>query len=215
MSKTTFDLVLRDDVVTADAVVDMPFDEPRPVNDVDLLDGKIAKVRELAAVDVALYVTARKDRNYAPLARMAARGACGIKLSTYEYHPVRFPRFDTGEMHEIFREAARIGLPVAFHNEDQGLVDHFLKKVLDRGDRSPGAHDLVDQMEPVSRPPARRPRGGNLSARGEDFCRRRGAGAARVWAVRDAGANLCAVMLRESSAKSTSPWRRATTPPSS
>jgi len=127
-------------------IVDMPFDEPQPVNDVGLFDAKVAKLRELAAVDVALYVTARKDRNYAPLARLADRGACGVKLSTYEYHPVRFPRFDTGEMFEIFQEAARLGLPVAFHNEDQGLVDHFLKKVLDRGDRSPAAHG-------ASRPP--------------------------------------------------------------
>src|SRR5215470_10395519 len=127
-------------------IVDMPFDEPAPVNDVDLFDAKVAKVRELAAVDVALYVTARKDRDYAPLARLAERGACGIKLSTYEYHPVRFPRFDTGEMFEIFQEAKRLGLPVAFHNEDQGLVDHFLKQVLDRGDRSPAAHG-------ASRPP--------------------------------------------------------------
>ena len=128
------------------AIVDMPFDEPQPVNDVDLFDAKIAKVRELAVVDVAFYVTARKDRNYAPLGGMAERGACGIKLSTYEYHPVRFPRFDTGEMFEIFREAVRLGLPVAFHNEDQGLVDHFLKKVIERGDRSPAAHG-------ASRPP--------------------------------------------------------------
>lgn len=127
-------------------IVDMPFDEPLPVNDVDTLDAKIAKVRELASVDVALYVTARKDKDYAPLGPMAERGACGIKLSTYEYHPVRFPRFDTGEMYEIFREAARIGLPVAFHNEDQELVNHFLGKVLVRGDRSPGAHG-------ASRPP--------------------------------------------------------------
>jgi allantoinase len=127
-------------------IVDMPFDEPKPVNDVDLFDAKVAKVRGLAAVDVALYVTARKDRNYAPLRRMAERGACGIKLSTYEYHPVRFPRFDTGEMFEIFREAVRLDLPVAFHNEDQGLVDHFLKKVIDRGDCSPAAHG-------ASRPP--------------------------------------------------------------
>jgi allantoinase len=127
-------------------IVDMPFDEPRPVNDVDLFDAKVAKVRELAAVDVALYVTARKDRDYAPLARLAERGACGIKLSTYEYHPVRFPRFDTGEMFEIFEEATRLGLPVAFHNEDQGLVGHFLKKVLARGDRTPAAHG-------ASRPP--------------------------------------------------------------
>jgi allantoinase len=127
-------------------IVDMPFDEPLPVNDVGTLDAKIATVRELASVDVALYVTARKDRDYAQLSVMAERGACGIKLSTYEYHPVRFPRFDTGEMYEIFREAARIGLPVAFHNEDQELVNHFLGKVLARGDRSPGAHG-------ASRPP--------------------------------------------------------------
>jgi len=127
-------------------IVDMPFDEPHPVNDVDLFDAKVATVRELATVDVALYVTVRKNGDYAPLGRMAQRGACGIKLSTYEYHPVRFPRVDTGEMFEIFREAVRLGLPVAFHNEDQGLVDHFFKKVLARGDRSPAAHG-------ASRPP--------------------------------------------------------------
>src|SRR5215813_4225901 len=55
-------------------IVDMPFDEPSPVNDVELLETKVAKVRELAAIDVALYVTARKDRNYRPLALMAERG---------------------------------------------------------------------------------------------------------------------------------------------
>jgi len=127
-------------------IVDMPFDEPLPVNDTGTLDAKIAKVGELACVDVALYVTARKDRDYTQLGRMAERGACGIKLSTYEYHPVRFPRFDTGEMYEIFGEARHIGLPVAFHNEDQELVNHFLQKVLARGDRSPAGHG-------ASRPP--------------------------------------------------------------
>src|SRR5689334_20331915 len=46
-------------------IVDMPFDEPAPVNDVELFEAKLAKLRELAAVDVALYVTARKDRHHA------------------------------------------------------------------------------------------------------------------------------------------------------
>src|SRR4051812_34938075 len=45
-------------------IVDMPFDEPSPVNSVDLLRQKIEAVSRLATVDVGLYVTACKDGNF-------------------------------------------------------------------------------------------------------------------------------------------------------
>jgi allantoinase len=127
-------------------IVDMPFDEPNPVNNIEALEAKIAAIRTMAVVDVALYVTARKGGNPRELRDLASRGACAVKLSTYEYHPVRFPRFTTGEMYEIFLEAAALGLPVSFHNEDQELVNHFLAKTLAEGDTSSAAHG-------ASRPP--------------------------------------------------------------
>jgi len=127
-------------------VVDMPFDEPTPVNSVEALMRKIDVVGRLAAVDVALYVTAPKTGNFKVLRDLAKAGAASIKLSTYEYHPVRFPRFNTAEMYEIFREAAGIGIPVAFHNEDQELVTHFVSQFIGRGECGPAAHG-------ASRPP--------------------------------------------------------------
>ena len=87
-------------------VVDMPFDEPTPVNSVEALTQKIDAVGRLAVVDVALYVTAPKGGNFKVLRDLTKAGAVSIKLSTYEYHPEFAPRFSTGEMYEIFREAA-------------------------------------------------------------------------------------------------------------
>jgi allantoinase len=121
-------------------IVDMPFDEPAPVNSPELLARKIAAIGQHASVDVALYVTAPKTGDYRALREMARAGAAAVKLSTYEYHPVRFPRFTTAEMYEIFKEAADIGLPVAFHNEDQEIVTHLVARAIANGDRSAAAH---------------------------------------------------------------------------
>jgi len=121
-------------------VIDMPFDEPAPVNTLDLLKQKIDAIGQYATVDVGLYVTARKDGNFKILRDLVRAGAAAIKLSTYEYHPIRFPRFTTGEMYEIFLEAAEIGVPVAFHNEDQELVSHLIARATAAGKRGMEVH---------------------------------------------------------------------------
>ena len=41
---------------------------------------------------------------------MAEAGACAFKVSTCEYHPVRFPGYDTGGLYEIFPVIAETGL---------------------------------------------------------------------------------------------------------
>jgi allantoinase len=121
-------------------MIDMPFDEPAPVNSLDLLMQKIDAIGQYASVDVGLYVTARKDGNYKVLRDLVRAGAASIKLSTYEYHPVRFPRFSTGEMFDIFMEAAELGVPVAFHNEDQELVSHLIARATSAGKRGMEVH---------------------------------------------------------------------------
>lgn len=121
-------------------VVDMPFDEPVPVDSVERLTAKIEALEKIALVDVGLYATAPKNQDNYAIHDLAAAGAAAIKLSTFEYHPIRFPRFSTAEMYEIFQEAAAVDLPVAFHNEDQELVTHLVDRWIAKGDLSPAAH---------------------------------------------------------------------------
>jgi allantoinase len=121
-------------------VVDMPFDDPVPVDSVERLTAKIEALEKIAVVDVALYATAPKNRDDYGIRDLAAAGAAAIKLSTFEYHPVRFPRFSTAEMYEIFQEAAAVDLPVAFHNEDQELVNHLVDRWIAKGERGAAAH---------------------------------------------------------------------------
>jgi allantoinase len=122
-------------------IVDMPFDEPVPLDDLETLQAKVDKIAEVAVIDVALYATAKKQGDVAAHLRdVVGGGVAGIKLSTYEYHPTRFPRFSTGEMYRVFLEAAALGVPVAFHNEDQELVAHFLAEARAKGDTSAEAY---------------------------------------------------------------------------
>ena len=83
-------------------IVDMPFDDPDPVNTVERLQHKVEVIDRVATVDVALYAAPRKGAGTEGIADMADAGACAFKVSTYEYHPVRFPGYDTGELLEIF-----------------------------------------------------------------------------------------------------------------
>ena len=63
--------------------------------------------------------TARRRRGAGTegIAALADAGVCAFKVSTYEYHPVRFPGYDMGELYELFPAIRETGLSVAFHNE--------------------------------------------------------------------------------------------------
>ncbi len=124
-------------------IVDMPFDNPLPVDNVEALKAKIGRIGELAFVDVALYATAPKGGRPNAVAELVDAGACAIKLSTYEYHPTRFPRSTMGEMFQVFREAAPLGIPVAFHNEDQEIVTALTEIVRATGRLGPETHALT------------------------------------------------------------------------
>ena len=124
-------------------IVDMPFDDPQPVDNVEALKAKIERVAELAFVDVALYVTAPRGGRANAIAELVKAGACAVKLSTYEYHPTRFPRSTMGEMFQVFTEAAPLDVPVAFHNEDQEIVASLTAAVKAEGRAGPETHALT------------------------------------------------------------------------
>ncbi|MEO8715250.1 MAG: amidohydrolase family protein [Acetobacteraceae bacterium] len=101
---------------------DMPYDVPFPVTDTARLAEKLGWVERTAHVDMALYGTITKTGGLDAIPELAAAGISAFKLSTYEYHEVRFPRIDNPTMLAAFRAISRTGLPVAIHNEDQEIV---------------------------------------------------------------------------------------------
>lgn len=127
-------------------VVDMPYDEPQPVMDGEILARKVDAVAEYAHVDVALYGSFAKGEGWRRVAEQADGGVCAFKIATYQAHPTRFPRLSPPEMLKGFREVARTGLAVGVHNEDMELVDDCIAELKAGGQTGPEWHS-------PSRPP--------------------------------------------------------------
>ena len=122
-------------------IIDMPFDKPaRPVNTRAGVEAKVADVEREALVDVALYGTFPPEGDLGVIAEMAEAGVAGFKVSTIEVDPVRFPRIPDGRLYEAFQEIARVGRPVAAHQENQEIVASETAAHLARGDTAPIHH---------------------------------------------------------------------------
>ncbi len=119
---------------------DMPYDVPVPVTNGALLREKIGWVERTSHVDMALYGTITKTGGVDAIPELAAGGISAFKLSTYEYDAVRFPRIDHLTMLAAFRKIAKIGLPVAIHNEDQELVEMLTAEARAAGRTDPIMH---------------------------------------------------------------------------
>ena len=124
-------------------VVDMPYDEPEPVVDCDLLARKIEVLEAKAHVDVALYGTVAKQVDIGMIGRLADAGVAAFKISTYESHPKRFPQISHPEMERAFRAIAETELTVAVHNEDQELVDNSIARAKAAGRMRADAHSAA------------------------------------------------------------------------
>ena len=119
---------------------DMPYDVPVPVTDATILAEKIGWVERTSHVDMALYGTISKTGGVHAIQELAAAGISAFKLSTYEYHPVRFPRIDHATMLAAFHQIARTGLPCAIHNENQELVETLSAQARAAGRTDPIMH---------------------------------------------------------------------------
>ena len=84
-------------------------------------DAKRAAVEQSAVTDFALW-GGIVPGNLARLAEMAERGAIGFKAFMADSGLPEFPRSDDRTLFEGMREAARLGLPVAVHAENNDLV---------------------------------------------------------------------------------------------
>ena len=103
-------------------LVDMPYDNPDPLTNLDRLADKIAAIERHSFADVALYATIAPGQGTGAMEQLAKAGVAAFKISSFESHPVRFPRIPADEMLDILAASVSLGLPVGLHNEDQEIV---------------------------------------------------------------------------------------------
>ena len=73
-------------------IVDMPYDNPSPLNTVERLEEKKAAIAEHAHANVALYGTVMPGQDMAQVLPLIEGGVVAFKISGFESSPTRFPR---------------------------------------------------------------------------------------------------------------------------
>lgn len=109
-------------------IVDMPYDATGIIADPEAFAEKRGRLAGEAMVDVALLATVRKHAGAGHVAALAALGACGFKVSTYETDPNRFPRLPDDQLLAVFEAAAVAGRPVLVHAENDEIVSAALQQ---------------------------------------------------------------------------------------
>lgn len=121
-------------------IVDMPYDEPDPIWNGELLAQKVAAVGQHAVCDVALYGTVPAEPVAADVRALVAGGVCAFKISSFEAHPHRFPRIGSGATRALIEMLEGTGLPLGIHNEDQEIVRRLAAEFKAAGRTKPEDH---------------------------------------------------------------------------
>ncbi len=122
-------------------LVDMPYDNPEPLNTMAKFDAKAGAVAQYAHADIALYGTVIPGQGTAEMAKLAKAGVCAFKISSMESNPVRFPRLPADETLAILKASVPLGLPVGLHNEDQEIVRASIALLKAEGKTAPEHHE--------------------------------------------------------------------------
>jgi allantoinase len=129
-------------------ILDMPYDIGAPVNTVEIFRAKVAEIRRVARVDVAMLATLRKQAEADEVAPLVREGACGFKMSVYETDPNRFPRIDDHVLWQVLPAIAKSGVPVGFHGEIDLIIEDLIARAKHAGQTYPLAH--YETRPPVS-----------------------------------------------------------------
>lgn len=103
-------------------LVDMPYDNPEPLDRPERLDAKIAAIAAHSYADMALYGTVTHETGTANLAALIEGGVAAFKISSFESNPVRFPRIGEDLVLDLMEALAPTRIPLGLHNEDQEIV---------------------------------------------------------------------------------------------
>lgn len=120
--------------------VDMPYDLPNPINNIDIFEEKIGEVKKHALVDMALWGTVAKRNGTDQIEPMVEAGATSFKLSTFETDPYRFPKVPNDEIIKAMKILADKDILMAFHSEDDDIVKSMVEEYQNEGKNYNLAH---------------------------------------------------------------------------
>lgn len=103
-------------------LIDMPYDNPEPLDRTERLEAKVAAIAAHSHADMALYGTATRETGTANLAALIEGGVVAFKISSFESNPVRFPRIGEDLVLDLMEALAPTRVPLGLHNEDQEIV---------------------------------------------------------------------------------------------
>ena len=119
-------------------VIDMPLNSLPPVIDGAAFDLKREAGERSSSVDFALW-GGLVGTDPAPLRELAQRGAVGVKAFLCDSGVPEFPALGDDDLGAAIRAAASVGLLVALHAEDDGLVRDATARIRAAGRTDPGA----------------------------------------------------------------------------
>ncbi|GKV54462.1 allantoinase [Sporosarcina sp. NCCP-2222] len=121
--------------------LDMPYDLPNPVNNVDQFKKKVKQLEEEAVVDICLWGTITKINGTDQIIPLAEAGAIAFKMSTFETDAYRFPRIPDPEIMKAMKLIEKTGLRAAFHSENDEIIVDLIDEYQKAGKVYPKAHN--------------------------------------------------------------------------
>ncbi|WP_025785879.1 dihydroorotase family protein [Sporosarcina sp. D27] len=121
--------------------MDMPYDLPNPINNVDIFKKKVEQLEKEAVVDICLWGTISKTNGTDQVIPMAEAGAIAFKMSTFETDEYRFPRIPDPEILRAMELIEQTGLRAAFHSENDEIIVDMIDTYQNEGKVYPKAHN--------------------------------------------------------------------------
>lgn len=121
-------------------IVDMPYDNPHPLNDRQRLEEKVEAIGVHAHADVALYGTVLPGQDLGAVGDLIDGGVVAFKISAFESSPTRFPRIGADQTLDLLERLAGTNLPLGLHNEDQEIVRSRISRAREAGQNGIEAH---------------------------------------------------------------------------
>ncbi len=121
-------------------IVDMPYDNPAPLNTPERLAEKQAAIAAHAHANVALYGTVMPGQDMSAVRPLIDAGVVAFKISGFESSPTRFPRIAADQLLDLFEALAPTAVPLGIHNEDQEIVRARIARAKAAGQNGIAAH---------------------------------------------------------------------------
>ncbi len=127
-------------------LVDMPYDNPAPLDRAGRLAAKVSAIAAHAHADMALYATATRETGTGEMQALIEGGICAFKISAFESSPTRFPRIGADLMLAMMERLAGTDIPIGLHNEDQEIVLAGIARARAAGQEGIVAHAAARPM---------------------------------------------------------------------